>query len=380
MAEARVRHLFTRNRYRDTGVRVLVQLTAFLLALVGLVAWLAVLGYSPAIVLEALWDGAVGGPGSFDVSLGNAVPLMLTAVSVWLAYQVGLFNVGPDGQLQFAGIATVAVVVALPEQWGAGLIAIGIVVGIVVGSLSAILAVGLKLWRRASEVITTLMMIFIAMNLINVLIAGPLRAPDAKQTAASERIPDSAQLGSIFGTSLTWGIVLALVASLVVLIVVRRTTAGLRLRAVGRNETAARRAGIAVSRFQFVSFALAGALSGLAGALVILGLRFEVNPGWAPLWGFGGILIAFIALRTPMLIPLWAVLFGMIHASGPTLKGAASIPDAIVVVMQTLPVVALFLIETLRRWWVRRAERVRSLADAADKTSSAPSIAGREPS
>lgn len=376
MILGRLRALASRNEEHEIGTALLVQLAAFLIALFALVAWLALLGYAPDIVLDALWDGSIAAPGSFDLSLAYAVPLMLTAASVWLAYQGGLFNVGPDGQLQLAGITTVAVIVALPEQWGVGLIVIGIAVGIVVGGLAAALAVWLKLWRQASEVITTLMMVFIAMSVVNVLISGPLRVPEAKQTAASERIPDSAQLGSFFGTSATWGIVIALIATLIVLAVVTWTTSGLRLRAVGRNEVAASRAGIPVARQQLISFTVAGALSGLAGALVIVGLRYEVTPGWAPLWGFGGILIAFIALRTPVLIPVWALLFGMLHASGPILKGSASVPDAIVVVSQTLPVIALFLVEAARRWLRSRTE---TPADAvlAEKSAPPPKLAGR---
>jgi ABC-type uncharacterized transport system permease subunit len=334
---------------------VLVQALAFVLALSALVACLAVLGYDPGLVLPALWDGSVGAPGSLDVALGHAVPLMLTATAVWLAYQAGMFNVGPDGQLQLAGIATVAVITQLPEDWGVLLIVVGVLAGVLVGALCAVVAVVLKLWRGASEVITTLMTVFIAINLVNVLIAGPLRAPDAKLTASSERIPADAQLGSFLGTPLTWGVLIALAVTALVLAIVVTTTAGLRLRAVGRNELAALRAGIPVSRLQFAAFTAGGALSGLAGALVLVGLRYEVSPGWAPLWGFGGILIAFIALRTPALIPVWGILFGMLLASGPTLKGSASVPDAIVVVMQTLPVIALFLIEAIRRGWRARA-------------------------
>lgn len=353
----------------DATARVSTQVAAFAVALLTVVAWLLALGYDGGLVVGALWDGAAGTPGALTGSLGHAVPLMLTATSAWLAYQVGMFNVGPDGQLQLAGLATVAVVVALPDSWGAALIPAGIAAGAVTGALAAGLAVWLRLWRGASEVITTLMSVFIAANLVNVLISGPLRAPDAKLTAATERIPDGAQLGEMPGTGVPWGIVIAFVASTMVIAIISLTPAGLRARAVGRNEAAAARLGVAVPRIQALVFTAAGALSGLAGALVVLGLRYEISPGWAPLWGFGGILIAFITMRTPMLIPLWAVLFGMMESSGSTLKGAASVPDSVVVVMQTLPVVALFAIEWARRGIARPPRQARIVGPDSAKAA-----------
>jgi simple sugar transport system permease protein len=97
-----------------------------------------------------------------------------------------------------------------------------------------------------------------------------------------------------------------------------------------------------------------GALCGLAGGLVVLGLRFYIAPGWAESWGFEGILVAFLAFRQPYLIPVWSVLFGMLAAAGPTLQADVSVPDSVVTVMQTLPVIALFLLYSCGRVWTLR--------------------------
>jgi simple sugar transport system permease protein len=152
------------------------------------------------------------------------------------------------------------------------------------------------------------------------------------------------------GTQITWGIILALAVSVLTIAVVVSTTTGLRLRAIGLNGDAARHAGLPVERYWLHSMTLSGAVCGLAGGLVLLGLRYYIAPGWASPWGFQGILIAFLALRSPYLIPVWGILFGMLASAGPALKGDASVPDSIVTIMQTLPVIVLFLLYAAGRW------------------------------
>jgi general nucleoside transport system permease protein len=334
----------------DAVPSAVLQLAAFAVATVVAVVGLAALGYSPATVVRALWRGAVAGPGALNVTFGHAVPFMLAALAVWLAYQGGLFNVGPDGQLQVGGLATLAVVTALPDTApGVLLILAGLTAGTVAGAAWAAPAVILRTRRGANEIITTLMSTFIALQLVNAMISGPMRSETARFTPQTNRIPDSAILGSMPGTPVTIAVILAAMLSVAVVAVVQGTRGGLRLRAIGLNRRGADRAGVPVVAYQLTAFLFSGALAGLAGALVIVDLRFLIAPGWAPFWGFGGILIAFLVQGAPVLIPAWGVLFGMLAAAGPALKGSASVPDAVIILIQLLPVLTLFVLRTLTR-------------------------------
>jgi simple sugar transport system permease protein len=144
------------------------------------------------------------------------------------------------------------------------------------------------------------------------------------------------------------------VLAVATIVVVQRSRLGLKLRAVGLNDEAAHVAGLRPRRYWIGSITASGALAGLGGGLVVLGVRYYLAPGWAASWGFEGVLIAFLAYRLPYLIPLWALLFGMMSAAGPTLEANASVPSAVVTVMQTLPVITLFMLYAVARRWDRR--------------------------
>jgi simple sugar transport system permease protein len=333
-----------RKRALAVGRVIGAQVAAFLLSMALLVGLLAVLGYPASTVLRALWDGSASSAFALSQSLSEAVPLALAGVAVWLAYTAGLFNVGADGQLQVGGVLAVVVSTAMPGTAPAMLtIVLALGAGCVAGALWASIAGVLRAYRGANELIATIMLNLIAIEVINQLIAGALRSPTAQFTPQTEQVPLGAQLGEVVvGSGIPWIAIVALITTVAVILLVQRTRLGLRLRATGLNVEAARHAGVGVRELQFLTFAASGALAGFAGALVILGLRYYIAPGWAPAWGYLGIVIAFLSLRTPLLIPLWAVILGMIGSAGPTLKGDAGVPDAITILMQALPVILLF--------------------------------------
>jgi general nucleoside transport system permease protein len=322
------------------------QLAAFLLSMLVLIGLLALLGYGAGAVLQALWDGSAGSAFALSQSLSEAVPLALAGVAVWLAYQAGLFNVGADGQLQIGGVLVIVVSTAMPGTAPALLtIALCIAAGCLGGALWASIAGALRAYRGSNELITTIMLNLIAIEIVSQLIAGALRSPTAQFTPQTEEVPLGAQLGEIVtGSGIPWITVIAMATVITIVLLVQRTRLGLRLRATGLNVDASRHAGVRVRELQLATFCASGALAGLAGALVVLGLRYYIAPGWAPAWGYLGIVIAFLSLRTPLLIPVWAVILGMIGSAGPTLKGDVSVPDAITTLMQALPVIVLFLL------------------------------------
>lgn len=327
------------------------QLAALLGSVALFVAIMAVMGYDPSQLLSVLWSGSVGSRVSLSITLNEAAPLILTATAVWLALQGGLFNIGADGQLQIGGLAAFLVAFWLPLE-GAPilLILLALLAAALVGGFWAGIAAVLKVFRGANEIISTLMLNFVAFLVVDRLMRGPLQSPNHEYSQRTDAIPDAAKLpDGIAGTVVSPEIVIAVLISLATLAIVRTTNIGLRLRAIGLNREASIRAGVPVTRYWLSSFAVGGAVCGLAGGLVILGLRYYIAPGWAAAWGFGGILIAFLVLRTPYLIPVWGIVFGMLSASGPALKASAGVPESIVIMMQTLPVIALYAVLAVTR-------------------------------
>ncbi|MEX2210607.1 MAG: hypothetical protein WD689_02430 [Gaiellaceae bacterium] len=348
-------------------------LIAFVASMALLIGLLALLGYDASVILTALWEGSMGSPSALSTSLGQAVPIILTAAAFWLTVSAGVFNIGMDGQLQLGGLATLLVAFALVGVLPALLvIVVGVAAGALAGALWSALAGVPKITRGTNEIVSTLMLNFVAFVIVGEMMRGALQSETNRLTPQTDKIDESLHITStIGGAQFSWGIVIAIAFTVALLGIVLMTSLGLRLRAIGLNAEAARHAAIPIPRYWHGVFLCAGALSGIAGALVILGLRFHIAPGWAPLWGFQGVLVTFLALRRPWLIPLWGVLFGMLAAAGPALKGSASVPDSIVTVMITLPVIVLYLLYALQReplsWLPRlRAAGPSRAAEAQD--------------
>jgi simple sugar transport system permease protein len=357
------------KNHRAVTIETPIQILAFLLSLGVLIGILAALDYDPGDIVTALWDGSVGSKLSLGISASEATPLILTGAGIWLALQGGLFNIGGDGQLQLGGLAALVVVLygGLPEIGGI-LVFAGLLASALAGAVWAGVAGVMKTFRGTNEIISTLMLNFVAFILIDQLMRGSLQDEDNPFTPQTRTISGEAHIGALLeGTRLTWGILVALGVAIAVVAFVQNTTSGLRLRSIGLNRDAARLSGVAVERYWLTSMLASGAICGLAGGLVLLGLRYYIAPGWASPWGFTGILIAFLALRTPYLIPLWGILFGMLASAGPVLKGSASVPNSVVTIMQTLPVIVLFLlyfaVRAMRSADLRSAFRLHTEAD-----------------
>lgn len=319
------------------------QVGAAVLAVVFLLVLLGALGYPVAESFEAIQQASLSTSTGFEASLMQAVPVVLAGVAVWFAYKVGLFNIGADGQLQVGGVAAF-VVVAYLDAPGVVAIALALVCAACGGALWALIAGWLRVARGANEIISTIMLNFIAVIVGEQLISGALRNPDAT-SPQTEAIPPATELGRVVdAVPIGWAFVLAVAVTAALVGLMQRTRIGLQLRAIGLNADAAARAGVQVGRLRLLSMGLSGAAAGLAGGLVVLGMRQYLAPGWAPAWGFIGILVAFLALRSPALIPVWGVIFGMLAVSAPALKAQASVPDGIVTLIPVLPVLALFLL------------------------------------
>ena len=338
------------------------------------------LGESVSRVLAtygALLRGSLGDPGrvfaaivSLDLqelrgamvplseTLISATPLIFTVLSVALAFRVGLFNIGAEGQLYLGGLFAVIVgfsftglpwFVHLPLALGAAILG---------GALWGFIPGLLKARTGAHEVIVTIMLNFVAYNLINWALRTPLVQREGRSDPISKIAEPSAGLVPIVeGLRAHWGIAIAIGAAVLVWWLLFRSTKGFEFRAVGFNPRAARYAGMSITSSIVLSMVIAGALAGLAGASVILSGARTLSPGFSPGFGFDGIVVALVGNTRPLGVVAAALLFGALRAGATPMQSATGTPLDLVVVIQALVIMFIAAPALVRAIFRIRAER-----------------------
>ncbi len=298
-----------------------------------------------SIVDPAAVQGWINGSNGWELvffpiseTLSYATPLVFTGLCVALAFRGGLFNIGAQGQaivgVTLAAVAGFALHLPLGIHLLIALIA-GAVGGLVYGSLPGLL----KARTGAHEVITTIMLNYIALYFLNWLIVQNGVHNTRRSDAISRELDPSAKLPRLLGQNLRLdaGIILALLVTWAVSWILNRSTFGFELRAVGSNPTAARTAGMSVARTTVIVFALAGALAGLGGSTTVLGAQANALTGSVVgNIGFDGIMVALLGRVKPWGVVLAALLFGALRAGGNRMQSYSGISQELVTVVQAL--------------------------------------------
>lgn len=328
---------------------------------VGLIL-VAITSNSVGDAVEAFLDGALGSPYSVGASLNRAVALALVGLGFILANQANLTNVGGEGQIAVGG--TIATALALAPAVAGLPIGLAVVVPLLGGAAAGAVWGGVAGWLKArfgtNEVISTLLLTFIAVLIVywSVQSEDLLRQPRTSSATLPEslEIPASTKLPlfSPGGESpLHIGIILAVIAAVIVALLLRRSAFGLRLRAVGLNETAARRAGIDRDWVIVIALAAAGALGGLAGAIMLTGEQYYLKAGFSSGYGFDGLVVGLLSRGSALGVIVGALFFGFLRSGGISMEITAGVPAAVVLVIQGLIVIAVagsvILTERLRR-------------------------------
>jgi general nucleoside transport system permease protein len=327
-------------------------------ALILLAALLALGGYDVAAALAALWRGSFGsGYAFFSATLVRATPLLLAGLAVALAFRAGVWNIGAEGQL-LAGATGAIAATSLPLP-GAVRLALALLFALVAGAGWALPAALLRR-RGVLEVISTIMLNFIALNLVGYLVRGPLQEP-THAYPQSETIDAAARLPRIAGSRLHLGVGIALLAAIALGIVMRRSAWGFRVRAVGANARAAASAGlIDVPRVALEVFLVSGALAGLAGGIEATGVTYALYEGMSPGYGYTAIAVALLARLDPLLVAPSALLFGALEAGATAMQRDAGVPSAFVTVVEGSLVLLVLLLPVITRAYTARALRPRS--------------------
>ncbi|MBB4737500.1 simple sugar transport system permease protein [Actinoplanes octamycinicus] len=367
---------FLRNLWASNSVTVTV-LSIFLAVLIGAVlvvisdaAVLAKFGYftaRPGDAIEASWalissayadllKGALGDPEAISAWLSGsgswqdafspisetltyAAPLVFTGLSVSLAFRGGLFNIGAQGQAVLGCIAAGVAGFSFGLPIVLNLI-VALVAGALGGALWGFLPGLLKARTGAHEVITTIMLNYIAGLFLSWLVIQKGIQQPGRSDAISKAVAESAQLPSFGGVlRVHLGIVLAVLVTAGVAWLLNRSAFGFELRAVGSNAHAAKTAGISVAKTYTLLMAVAGGLAGLGGATQVLGTAYALTPSVAGNIGFDGLLVALLGRNRPWGTLLAAILFGALRAGGNRMQSFTGISLELVTVLQALIVI-----------------------------------------
>ncbi|MGZ9810884.1 ABC transporter permease [Pseudoroseicyclus sp. H15] len=319
-------------------------------------------GASVSASVGAFMQGAFGSGYSLSISINRAVVFALVALGFIIASRAGLTNVGGEGQIAMGGVAATAIALhGGAEQliWPLPFLypmAAACLAGALWGGIAGVL----KARAGTNEVISTLLLSFIAIWVVYWTVQSPalLRQPatSAATLPESSSIPLSTQIPLLTGSyaaPVTAGAILAVILAAATWLLLERSVFGFRLRLVGENPTAALRAGVAVDRHMILALAIAGAFGGLAGAIMIQGEQYALKAGFSSNYGFDGLVVGLLARGRVSGVILGALLFGFLRSGGIMMEMVASVPTALVQIVQGLIVVfvagAAFWLEGRRR-------------------------------
>jgi simple sugar transport system permease protein len=293
------------------------------------------------VAYKSLFLGAFGSVYAISETLFAATPLILAGLAVALGFRAGLFNIGVTGQMLIGGMS--AILVGLHVDLPAIiLIPLALLAAILGGAIWGGFAGLLKARTGAHEVITTIMLNFIALFFVESLLKTPLFQEPGRNNPLSEMLPESARFPLIFGSDyrVSIGLLIALAAVFFVYWLLFRSSIGFEFRAVGFNPTAGKYAGMKVASLYVLVMAISGSLAGVAGANQAMGLApYQVTQGFAGTIGFDAIALALLGRSHPFGV-LWAgLLFGALRAGGRLMQAAAQIPLELVLVVQALIIV-----------------------------------------
>ena len=323
-------------------------------------------GYDVRAAYGALWSGATGlesghargtsqialGPLNAHVnlyqlaqSLSRVTPLLLAGLAIALALRAGLFNIGAQGQMTVGALAA-----AVVGTWGASgkgsaghsslppflHIFLVLLAGAVAGGLWGALPGLLKAYRGVHEVISTIMLNYLGLNIVTYLVTHNLKDPKSQATQTALISPSAMLSPWVAGSNLTFGFVVAIVCAGVVTFLIRRSSLGYQIRAVGLGSEASRAAGIPVVRVLVTTMSLSGGLAGIAGAIEVMGIHHRYVQGVAGNYGFDGIAVALLGGLGGLAVTLSAFFFGFLAAGADYMETLTNVPNSVALIVQAL--------------------------------------------
>ena len=333
-----------RRRLLAYSVPILAVLGALIIGAIMLVA----LGADPVRGFSKLFSGAFGSTNALTETALKATPLLFVGVGITIAFRANVINIGGEGQMVAGGLLSTIVALNAPDMGPFVMIPLVLLAGLLGGAIWGAIPGALKAYYGVNEILSTIMLNVVAVQLMNYLLRGPLIDPleveRGTRIPQTERLMESADLPVLFGR-LHIGPFIAILAAVVAYIVLWRTPLGYRVRAVGQNTDASRYAGIPVKRTIVLALTMSGAMAGLAGAVLVFGSEGHrmvtdgSTAGFTGSAGFNGIVAALFGA----LHPLWTIpasfLFGGLLVGGNALQRAVQVPAALILALNGLVVI-----------------------------------------
>lgn len=341
---------------RRMAVAAAMPAMAILLALLLFAIFLLAIGKNPLDVYATIYKGAFGSWFSWQNTLVRAAPLMLTALCTALPARLGLIVIGGEGAFVVGAVTAVMVGASLAAPPYV-VIALMMAAAMIMGGLWIGLVGFLRRYRGVNETISSLLMNYIAIAVMNHLVNGPIRDPNVVHRPSSWSIGEANMMGNIPGMDVHWGLLLGILLCLIMYFLMSFTSFGFASRVVGGNVRAAQVVGLPVSKLVIIACILGGAAAGLAGMVEIAAIQGNISTSILVGYGYTGILIAFIARQNPLAIIPAAILLGGISASGGLLQRRHDLPDATVLVLQGIMFVMILIGDPLYRSIARKIGR-----------------------
>jgi general nucleoside transport system permease protein len=373
-----------RRRILAYSVPILAVLAALIIGAIMLLA----LHADPVKGFSRLLSGAFGSWGALTETALKATPLLFVGVGITIAFRANVINIGGEGQMVAGALLATIVALYMPDVPAVIMLPAVLIAGIVGGAAWGAIPGALKAYYGVNEILSTIMLNVVAVQLMNYLLRGPLIDPEqigGSGIPQTERLPSSADLPLLFGSGrFHIGPILAVLAAIGAYILLWRTPLGYRLRAVGTNADAARYAGIPVKRSIVLALTLSGAMAGLAGAVLVFGSESHrmvtdgSTAGFTGSAGFNGIVAALFGGLHPVWTIPAAFLFGGLLVGGNALQRAVQVPAALILALNGLVVIFVVSTERFRR---RLLERPPMAIDTpADTTTpTTPDLPEAEP-
>jgi simple sugar transport system permease protein len=340
---------------------------------------LLLLKVNPIEAYRAMWDGAFGSQNALAETLVKATPLLLVGLGICISFRGDVINIGGEGQMIVGAILGTLVGLTLVDWPGWAVIPLALVTGFIGGAIWGGIPGFLKAYFRVNEILSTVMMNAIAVQLMNFLLRGPMIDPSQAELAS--KIPQTARLLDIFRlprwvpTRLHLGALIAVVLAVLVYILLWRTTLGYRIRAVGQNPDASKYAGIKVRNYVVLALILSGAFAGLAGVMQVYGVNYRMitdgsASGFTGSAGFNGIVAALFGGLHPIGTIPASILFGALLVGANKMQRVVQVPSALITALNGLVVVFVVSSEI----WRRRRQRRRLAAAVPEGEGEIPPI------
>lgn len=326
----------------DTGkwIRpVLSQISIVLLAFVlgGFV--ILGIGADPIAAYSALIKSAFGNVNSIAETLIKACPLMLAGLAITLAFRAEFWNIGAEGQLYMGGVMAAVVGIYFSGLPAFTHVLLALIAAVLGGAAAGFIPVILKAKLKVNEVITTIMLNYIIILFTSYLDQGPMADPKISAGISIRLLETSWIPIMVKGTRLHWGIIIAFVCAIVVAFLIRKTSLGFQIRAVGENARGARVAGISVEKTIIWAMLLSGSLAGLAGGIEITGVQHRLIEDFSPGYGFLAIAVALVGRLSPIGVIFSSVLFAALIAGADTMQRVAGVPIPAIYLIEGLVII-----------------------------------------